>query len=357
MKIGIVLGTRPEIIKLSSIIRELEAHNMDYFVIHTNQHYSRNLDGIFFDDLKLHVPKYNLNVGSGSHAYQTSKMIEKIETIFLNESPSIVLVQGDTNSVLGGALTASKMNIPVGHIEAGLRSYDRKMPEEKNRIIVDHISDFLFCPTNKQKEILMKEGISENKIFIVGNTIVDAVNWVEDNGSNVLERLKLKKSGFFLLTLHRAENVDNYEKLKNIIDKLEKLEELKMNVIFLVHPRTKNSLEKFSIKMPEFIKPIEPLGFIDMVTMEKNAKAIFTDSGGIQEEACILKIPCITLRTSTERPETVEVGANKLNSGDLIKDYYEMTQRQFHYANPFGDGNTGKTILKIINQSLKTTNS
>lgn len=351
MKIAIILGTRPEIIKLSSIIRYCEKQNLDYFIIHTNQHYSFELDEIFFKELKLPKPNYNLNVGSGSQAEQLGRMLIEIEKVLLKESPDIVILQGDTNTVFSGALMASRIGIKIAHVEAGLRSYDREMPEEINRILTDSISDFCFCPTEKQKEILLREGIQDEKIFIVGNTIVDAVKWASNNETNVIEKYNLEKGEYCVLTMHRAENVDKKEKLEYLLNNMRKLKTEK--IIFPIHPRTKKMLNEFNLTLPANVKEINPIGFLDMITLEKNSKIILTDSGGIQEEACILNVPCITLRTTTERPETIKAGGNILMSEDISKDFKEMTQKIRNFENPFGDGETGRKIINILLKKTK----
>lgn len=355
MKICIILGTRPEIIKLSSIIRECQKKHLDFFILHTNQHYSENLDKIFFDELELPKPKYNINVGSGTHAEQTGKILFNVEKILLEEKPDIILVEGDTNTTLAGALGASKIHIKVGHIEAGLRSYFRKMPEEINRILTDHISDFLFTPTEKAKEILLKEGISTKKIFITGNTIVDAVNQnlkIAKRKTNILKVLNLKKRKYFLLTIHRPENVDVENRLKGIFMGLKLIyDKFNLPFIFPIHPRTKKKIEEFKLKIPEGINFISPVGFLDFLQLEANTKLVLTDSGGVQEEACILKVPCATLRDNTERPETVEVGSNVLvgaNAQKIFKNTQKMMNIKRNWINPFGNGKSGKKIIKII---------
>lgn len=226
MKIAIILGTRPEIIKMSPLIRECEMQGIGYYILHTGQHYSFEMDRVFFEELKLPVPKYNLDVGSGSHGEQTGKMLAGIEEILLKDMPDIVLVQGDTNTVLAGALAASKLHIKVGHVEAGLRSFDRSMPEEINRIVADHISDYLFAPTENSKGHMLDEGIPEEKIFVTGNTVVDAVYQnleISKQTRHTLSKLKLKKGEYFLTTVHRAENTDNKERLSSILNGFEQI--------------------------------------------------------------------------------------------------------------------------------------
>lgn len=353
MKFGVILGTRPEIIKLSPIIRELDHQQLDYFIIHTGQHYSYEMDKIFFKELQLPLPRYNLDVGSGSHGHQTGQMMAGIEDVLVNEKPDIVYVQGDTNTVLAGALAASKLHIKIGHVEAGLRSFDRMMPEETNRVIADHISDLLFAPTEASKALLLKEGIPENKIFVTGNTIVDAVN--ENlkiaNDSDVLERLGLKPKGYMLSTLHRQENVDDKVRLYEIMKGLgEVSKKYNMSILLPMHPRTKKMIKEFGIQLPEGIHAIEPLGFMEFLKAEANARLVLTDSGGVQEECCILGVPCVTLRENTERPETISVGANRLagyNSDKITKSVRGITNLSSLWQNPFGDGHSGSRILKI----------
>jgi UDP-N-acetylglucosamine 2-epimerase (non-hydrolysing) len=355
MKIAIIIGTRPEIIKMSPIIRICELQKLNYFVIHTGQHYSYKLDTIFFENLEVPKPKYNLEVGSGTHGEQTSKIIKRCEQVLIKEKPDIVLVEGDTNTVLGGALAASKLHIKVGHVEAGLRSYDRNMPEEKNRILTDHISDFLFCPTERSKDAALKEGINENKIFVTGNTIVDAVEYnlqIAEKKSKILEKLKIKKQEYFLLTFHRAENVDSLERLSSLIETLGDIFKIyKMPVIYPIHPRSRKMLDRFKINIPEGIKIIDPLDFFDFILCEKNARIVLTDSGGVQEEACILNVPCVTLRDTTERPETLEVGANILVSvykDKIISAIENIMKKHNDWQNPFGDGKSGERIIQIV---------
>jgi UDP-N-acetylglucosamine 2-epimerase (non-hydrolysing) len=345
MKVAVILGTRPEIIKMSPVIRELENQNLDYFILHTNQHYSYKMDRIFFEQLNLPEPKYNLNVGSGTHAEETGKMLMGIEKTLHTEKPNVILVEGDTNTVLAGALAACKLMIKVGHVEAGLRSYDREMPEEINRLLTDHVSDYLFAPTEKARENLLKEGIDKDKIFVTGNTIVDAtlqnIGLVEDN----------TLSNYFLVTLHRQENVDREDRLRNIIEGLELLaQESKSRIIFPVHPRTRKRMAQFNISANR-IELIEPLGYLQFLKLLNDAKLVLTDSGGVQEEACILKVPCITLRYNTERPETLEVGSNVLAGTEpksILEKTMLMINKEKNWENPFGDGKAAKRIIETI---------
>ena len=358
MKIAVVLGTRPEIIKMAPVIRELESRNAAFLVIHTGQHYSYNLDSVFFEQLNLPPTKYNLEIGSGSHAEQTARILIAIEKILQEEKPDIVLVEGDTNSVLASALAAVKLHIKVGHVEAGLRSYDRQMPEEINRILTDHCSDYLFAPTEKAKAILLGEGVPEPKIFVTGNTIVDAVYRnleIARQKSDSLSTLRLKPREYFLVTLHRQENVDNQARFTSILEGLNKVAlEFQQPVIYPIHPRSRKQMNSFKLE-PKKLSLIEPLDYLGFLHLESNARLVFTDSGGIQEEACILRIPCVTLRDNTERPETIEVGSNILAgaSPDKILEYTKiMLKRENNWANPFGDGKAGERIVNILGGKL-----
>lgn len=358
MKIAVVVGTRPEIIKMSPIIRECERRKQDYFILHTGQHYSYNMDRVFFEQLELPVAKYNLDAGSGSHARQTGKILIGIEQVLTKEQPDVVLVEGDTNTVLAGALAATKLHIKVGHVEAGLRSYDRTMPEEINRVLTDHISDFLFAPTEQSKQTLLKEGIEENKIFVTGNTIVDAVYQnleLASKKANVLKQLGLKEKEYFLVTTHRQENVDNKDRFQGILSGLQQLaKEYEMPVVCPIHPRSRKKMEEFGLSADN-INLVDPQDLFGFLQLEQHAKLVLTDSGGVQEETCILGNPCVTLRDNTERPETIEVGSNVL-AGTIPEDIVDSVSIMFNKErdgdNPFGDGTSGKKIIKILEERL-----
>jgi len=355
MKIAIILGTRPEIIKLSPVIRECINRNLDYFIIHTNQHYSKNMDEIFFEDLELPKCKYNLGIGSGSQGEQTGKMMIELEKVLISEKPSVAIVQGDTNSVLAGALVASKLGIRIAHVEAGLRSYDRTMPEEINRILTDHLSDYLLVPTESSKNIVLNEGISSEKIFSVGNTIVDSVFEnlkLAENKSEILKKINLSKNNYFLATLHRPSNVDNKKKLSGILEAFGLISsKYKIPVLLPIHPRTEKMINLFNLNIPQGVLIVDPLGYLDFLKLEANSRAILTDSGGIQEEACILQVPCITLRENTERYETLKTGSNILAGSNLekiISSLDLMLKREKNWSNPFGDGKSSKKIIDIL---------
>lgn len=355
MKIAIILGTRPEIIKMSPVIRACINQKLDFFVIHTHQHYSDNMDEIFFNELELPVPKYNLKTNASLHGDMTAQILTNIEKILLDEKPDWVLVQGDTNTVLAGGLAASKLGINVGHVEAGLRSYDRTMPEEINRIVTDHLSNSLFCPTQIQADILIGEGINKNKIFVTGNTIVDAVFQNQELIKKHPELDHYQSEKYFLLTTHRPANVDNSENLNKIIDNLTQVsKKYNLPIYFPIHPRTQKQINIFNIELdPQIFKSLPPVGYLEMLALEQNSQLILTDSGGIQEEACILHVPCITLRDNTERPETVEVGANLVTGLEIDKilpAVEKLLSTPHIWPNPFGDGKSASIIIDIISK-------
>ncbi len=352
----IIVGTRPEIIKLAPVLRELMRRHLDHFVIHTNQHYSREMDAVFFEELALEPPQYNLGVGSGSHGEQTGKMIMAIEKILMQRRPRHLIVQGDTNSVVAGALAAAKeLSIQISHVEAGLRSYDRSMPEEINRIIADHVSDFLFVPTKTEQGIALREGIPEEKVFIIGNTIVDAIQQnlpLAEKSVKVLETLQVTPEHYFLLTLHRPSNVDTPETLQGIVDTIAALNRQHGTVtVFPCHPRTQERITSFGIAVDPSVHVVKPLGYLAMLYLMRHARLILTDSGGIQEEACVMQRRCVTLRFNTERPATLEVGGNILagNTPEGIqKAVTTILERTVTWSNPFGDGATAKKIVDIL---------
>jgi len=367
MKIGFIFGTRPEIIKLSSIIRHCIKKQIPFFTIHTGQHYSRGMSSSFLEELQLPEPDYNLNIRSKAPFRQgdhTGRMMIKLEEILLREMPSVALVQGDTNSVLAGALAVSKISttrsftgfsIKLGHVEAGLRSYDRAMPEEINRVMADHLSDYLFAPTRKAKDIASHEGIKKTKVWVTGNTIVDALYHgleVGRKNKDILSGNGLKKDSYILLTLHRQENVDNRKRLDEILNAVKKIaRKHKMPVVFPIHPRTVRKLKMFGIDPKSYLHVIEPCPFLDFLQLEANARLVLTDSGGVQEESCVLRVPCVTLRDSTERPETVESGANIIagaRSREIADSAEMMLNRKRDWRNPFGDGTAGKRIIEIL---------
>ncbi len=373
MKIAIVLGTRPEIIKMASVMDEIEKRGHELLLIHTGQHYDKEMSENFFIDLKLPTPNYNIHVGSGSHGAQTGRMMEGIEEVLVDEKPDILLVQGDTNAVLAGALVASKLHIPVGHVEAGLRSFDETMPEEINRLAADICSKLYFVPTEESAINLEMEGISRKRIFITGNTVVDAcfrnleISKERDKSQydEGLSQIDLDNmENIAALTMHRAETVDDRERLTNIIEAIEELDDL--NIIFPIHPRTKKTMENFNLfnrlnDLPH-VHIIKPVGYLDFLLLISKSTLILTDSGGLQEEAITLDVPALTLRYNTERPETVTAGGNILVGSDKeaiirnarkILDDEEFANQMKSAKNPYGMGNAAEQMIKIIEEANK----
>lgn len=354
-QITIILGTRPEIIKLSPVIRGCQERDIPFSVLHTGQHYSDELDSVFFDQLELPPPDLNLQIGSASHGQQTGEMLAGIEDYLMDKQPDTVLVQGDTNSVLAGAIATSKLDANLGHVEAGLRSFDREMPEETNRVVSDHVSDYLFAPTEQSKEYLLNEGRPEEDIYVTGNTVVDALyrnRELAREKSNILSDLSLLDGEYFLMTAHRAENVDDKTRFRDLLAGVsEAAAEHDVSVIYPIHPRAQNRIEEFDIDVPDRIRLTEPQEYLDFLRLEADASLILTDSGGIQEEACVLRVPCVTLRDNTERPETVDVGANQLSGTDpesIQERARTMLSEPTEWENPFGDGKTAERILEIV---------
>lgn len=354
-KIIIVIGARPNFIKVAPLLKEIKRYsNLNPILVHTGQHYDFKMSKIFFQDLEIQKPDYNLGIGSSLHGCQTGRIMIKFEKICLKEKPVLAIVIGDINSTLAGALVAAKLHIPVVHIEAGLRSFDMAMPEEINRILTDHISNFLFCPTKTAVKNLEKEGI-QNEVYNVGDIMYDAFLEnikIAQRKSKILKKLKLKPKSYFLLTVHRPQNSDNMENLKKII---EAVGESRKKIVFPIHPRTEKLLKKIEIQKFKNLKIINPVGYLDMLILEKGAKKIITDSGGIQKEAYWLKIPCITLRKQTEWVETVKSGYNILtgtNKEKITKAIarFNPKRKQKKY---FGNGKTAQKIVKILCQVIK----
>lgn len=364
MKMGIVLGTRPEIIKMSSIIDEIIARGHECIIMHTGQHYDIEMSKQFFNDLKLPVPDYNIGIGSNTAIKQISIIISELENILIDEKIDIVLVQGDTNTVLAGALAANKLKIPVGHVEAGLRSFDKNMPEETNRIVADNCSNLFFVPTKETAYNLQNEGVDHNRVYVTGNSIVDACKRNLDialEKSDIDEVLNFDE--FIVLTLHRAENVDDPERLTNIVNSLVNLD---YNIVFPLHPHTKKSLKENNlyekILNSTHIQITKPVGYLDFLYLLSKSTLVLTDSGGVQEEAITLDIPCVTLRYNTERPETITAGGNVLAGTEEeeircnienILNNKEIYERMSNAINPYGDGNTSKIICDIIEEGYE----
>ncbi len=360
-KILTVIGARPQIIKAFPVSRQLKINSLQEIIVHTGQHYDYEMSEVFFEEIGLYRSHYNLKVGSGTQAEQTAKMMIKLEKVLEKERPDLVLVYGDTNSTLAGGLTAAKLNLPVAHVEAGLRSFDFTMPEEINRVLTDRLSTLLFAPTQEAVKNLKKEGI-EKGVFLTGDVMFDASLYfskIASKKSLILKRLGLKPGSYYLLTIHRPANTDNPKNLSSI---LKALASAPKPVVFPVHPRTKKYLKKwglFSIIKKSQIKVIPPLSYLDFLALEKGAEKILTDSGGVQKEAYFLAIPCLTLRENTEWTETIKAGWNMLVGADEEK----ITEALLNF-NPqvktleparklFGRGNAAKKIAAILYKFLK----
>jgi UDP-N-acetylglucosamine 2-epimerase (non-hydrolysing) len=378
--IHIVVGARPNYMKAAPLYDELKAYSQfDVFIIHTGQHYDEEMNKVFFDDLGLPKPSIYLGVGSGTHAYQTGTIMQEYEKILLSQRPDLIMVVGDVNSTIACALDAAKLHIPVAHIEAGLRSFDRTMPEEINRLLTDQISDFLFTTCDDADKNLKNEGIPESKIFLVGNVMIDSLlKFIERaRRSDGLSRLGLKKpdgsvQAYALLTLHRPSNVDDPQILKNILDALNTVAR-RIPLIFPIHPRTLKQIKSFALEdmirhidQPESIPldlstnkvvTIPPLGYLDFLSLMAHASFVLTDSGGIQEETTILGIPCLTLRSNTERPITISEGTNYLVGNDFEK-IVSQSLNIFETGGKKGrlpklwDGRAASRIVRILSEAL-----
>ncbi len=350
MKIVTIVGARPQFIKAAPLSRVLRtAHNE--ILVHTGQHYDENMSDIFFAELHIPKPDYNLNIGSASHGKQTGDMLAGIEEILMKEKPDYLLVYGDTNSTIAGALAASKLHIKVAHVEAGLRSFDRTMPEEINRVLTDHISDLLFAPTDTAIANLKNEGITKG-VYNVGDIMMDAVIYnanLSEVSSRILDSLSISSKNYYLATIHRPSNTDNIDNLKNIFTAFNRLDK---QVVLPLHPRTKAILTQYNVNSDN-IRIIEPVGYLDMLKLTKNAAVIVTDSGGLQKEAYILGTPCVTVRETTEWVETVNIGANKLagvNTSKIIE--LVNSYKGFHMPQVvlYGDGHAAEKIVSILGQ-------
>lgn len=354
MKILSIIGARPQFIKCTSLSRVVRKEYKE-ILVHTGQHYDPEMSDIFFKELDIPEPDYNLGVGSSSHGEQTGKMLIEIEKILLKEKPNLILVYGDTNSTLAGALAASKLHIKVAHVEAGLRSFDRTMPEEINRVLTDHISDLLFCPTETAVLNLKKEGITTG-VYNVGDVMLDALEYnikIAEEKTTVLDDLGLSPKEYLVATVHRASNTDSFKNLSSIVNSFCDVD---IPVVFPVHPRTEKYLKQYGLwdKLCEKVKVIPPLGYLEMLKLMVHSRKILTDSGGVQKEAYMLGVPCITMRENTEWVETVEDGWNVLVGADYGKIVDSI--KNFEGANErgsiFGNGDASKKICSILNTSL-----
>jgi len=398
MKLIHVVGARPQFIKLAPILKAIERHNQNHpdqpiqeILVHTGQHYDYEMSQVFFDELGLKAPDYHLGVGSGTHGYQTGEMLKRIEEVLLKEKPDLVMVYGDTNSTLAGALAAAKLHIPVAHVEAGLRSFNKKMPEEINRVLTDHLSTFLFCPTETAVENLRREGFTNilnaghllplnyrpetleprtthhgrltmhsaprptphaPVVANTGDVMYDAVLLylgLAEKKSQIMEQLGLKPKSYALTTVHRAENTDQPERLRAIFEGLERVAKEGLPVILPLHPRTRKQLNALSIR-PEEVHLIDPVSYLDMLVLEKNARVILTDSGGVQKEAFFFRVPCVTLREETEWVETVEAGWNTLVGCDPKRIVRAALDARAGAESlwPYGDGRAAEKITELL---------
>ena len=361
-KILTVIGARPQFIKAAPVSKTLKEHGgFKELLVHTGQHYDANMSQVFFDELEMPAPRHNLNVGSGGHGEQTGEMLKRLEPLMVSERPDLVLVYGDTNSTLAGALAAAKLHVPVAHVEAGLRSFNRNMPEEINRVVADHLSSLLFCPTKTAIANLKKEGILKNA-FNTGDVMYDVALMFSKKAnrkSGALLRLGLQPQHYVLATVHRPENTDDKARLTAILAALEALAKDRA-VVFPMHPRTKKMVHSFGLdRLLKKTTVIEPAGFLDMIRLESGASLIVTDSGGVQKEAYFYRVPCITLRNETEWVETVEAGWNKIPSS-LTKESILKTVRRMalpgakrKIIKEYGDGHAVEKIVEILIENLK----
>ncbi|MDB3980159.1 UDP-N-acetylglucosamine 2-epimerase (non-hydrolyzing) [Candidatus Marinimicrobia bacterium] len=353
--ITIIVGARPNFMKVAPLLRLLDQqNNYNITLVHTGQHYDEKMSDVFFKDLDIRKPDYNLNVGSASHSVQTARIMEKFELVCQEVSPNLLIVVGDVNSTMACSIVAKKLHIKVAHIEAGLRSYDRDMPEEINRLITDSITDFFFVTEQSGEDNLIREGHDKNNIFFVGNLMIDSLHY----GLNkIRSKEKLFDEEYGLITLHRPSNVDDIKKLKDILEGLSHVSN-EIKLFFSIHPRTKKKMEEYGISPSKNIEVLDSMPYLDFLQIMKNSKVIFTDSGGIQEETTALKIPCYTLRENTERPVTISQGSNRLIGSEKINIINSFKEFKFDinssYELPNGwDGNTSQRILQILNKRLK----
>ena len=354
MNIVSIVGARPQFIKAAALSRELRRQHREVLV-HTGQHYDYEMSGVFFDGLGIPQPDVDLGVGSGSHGSQTGAMLGKIEDVLVAEQPEWVVVYGDTNSTLAGALAASKLHLPVAHVEAGLRSFNRRMPEEINRVVTDHLSNLLFCPSDTAAKHLAAEGITRN-VHLVGDIMLDVLNWARERlaarPSEILENLGVEERGYVLATVHRSENTDDPKRLAAIMRALGDLGE---RVVFPVHPRARKAMTAAGCELPAHVRLIDPVGYLDMVDLTRSARLILTDSGGLQKEAYWHGVPCVTLRDETEWVETVAAGWNTLTGSD----HNRIVETARTFAPPatrpalYGDGHTAAACTSILEQTSR----
>lgn len=358
MKIITIVGARPQFIKAAMVSKALEKmQGIKEVLVHTGQHYDNNMSRVFFNELEINELKYNLGIGSGCPGMQVGRMIESIEKVLMREKPNMVLVYGDTNSTLAGALAGAKLNIPVAHIEAGLRSFNRKMPEEINRVVTDHVSSILFAPTVTAVENLSKEGITKDKVYFVGDVMYDSILHYgneADKKSKILERLNVKPKGYILATIHRAQSTDNLKNLRNIVKALDRVN-WEFKIILPLHPRTRKAFKYNGISTDCTIT--DPLGYFDILKLLKNCRMVMTDSGGLQKESFFFKKHCVVLREETEWVELVERGFNILSGTDIeriYRSYKIMIKRKSNFnVKLYGNGRASEEIVKILRKFCK----
>ncbi len=357
MKAAVVVGARPNFMKAAPLIRELKKRGrIDPVLVHTGQHYDANMSKVFFRDLGLPEPDMYLGVGSGSHAEQTAGVMVEFEKAALNEGIKLIIVVGDVNSTLACSLVGAKLHIPVAHVEAGLRSFDKRMPEEINRMVTDILSDYCFTTSPEAEKNLEREGVGEERIFYVGNIMIDSLNFYLDRAeeSDILRRLKIEKGKYVLVTLHRPSNVDDPEQFRELYSVLAELSD-SLDVVFPVHPRTRKVIDSAEPPFPARpgLRLIEPAGYLDFLKAMRHAGFVITDSGGIQEETTVLGVPCLTVRDNTERPITIEMGTNTLvgtRPADLLAAARKVLkgERKRHRIPPLWDGKTAGRIVDVI---------
>lgn len=351
-KIVSVIGARPQFIKAAPISRALQRIvHVNEVLVHTGQHYDRDMSAIFFDELQIPEPAYNLGIGSGTHGWQTGQMLVHIEEVLQKEKPDWVLVYGDTNSTLAGALAAVKLHIPVAHVEAGLRSFNRSMPEEHNRVLTDHAADLLLCPTQTAVDNLAREGVIL-RVHLVGDVMYDALIYntaLAEQRSDVLRRLRLLPGAYSLATIHRPRNTDDLDRLRAILTALEEIG-VDERVVLPAHPRTRQAMNTLDYQPSSALEIIEPVGYLDMLTLEQHARLILTDSGGVQKEAYLFGVPCLTLREETEWVETVDAGWNRLVAADQATIVHAAHEFRPVGSPPplFGDGRASERIVALL---------
>jgi len=363
MKIVTVVGARPQFIKASAVSRAIRKFSdVKEVLVHTGQHYDENMSAVFFDELDLHPPDHYLNVGSASHGAQTGRMLVQIEDVLISERPDVTLVYGDTNTTLAAALASVKLHVPVAHVEAGLRSHNRFMPEEINRVVTDHVSGVLFAPTAAARLQLMREGIDPERIHVVGDVMYDVALYMGRRAaerSSILQDLNLRSGAYILATVHRAENTDVEERLRGIMTALIRLSS-QLPVVLPLHPRTRKAMARLGLleAVSKAIILLEPVGYLDMVQLQRNARLIMTDSGGVQKEAFFHRVPALTLRNETEWTELVDMGWNRLVDVTSPDDIVATAEIQLNptitsHESPYGNGDASEKIVQLLTRGVR----